>query len=200
MKKIMFILLVIAASWQFLTTKNPVTLGSGVFVDEVPYQQAVQSRTSFTVDDYTITKKFEFRIKAKVISKKNYYFDFQSDLSKTDLGLGWGDMSDESIINEFEFSQSNRFMRWKAETWPKPRNEVQNQLTNTHLIPATASVENDIDNVRQGDIVVISGYLVNVTSNSSNWYWKSSESRTDTGDGACELIWVENLKIVTPLI
>ncbi|MGF1724313.1 hypothetical protein [Photobacterium nomapromontoriensis] len=199
MKKIIFTLLLIAASWQFLTTKSPVTLGPGIFVNEVPFQKAIHPHTSFTLDNFTITKKFEFQIKAKVIAMKNYYFDRQSDISKTDFGLGWGAMSDESMINQFEFSQSNRFMWWNAETWPRSKQEIQNQLTNAHLIPATTAVEHDIDSVRQGDIIVISGYLVNVNENNSRWYWNSSESRTDTGDGACEIIWVESLKIVTPL-
>jgi hypothetical protein len=56
-----------------------------------------------------------------------------------------------------------------------------------------------IKEIRNGDIVQLSGSLVNVVSESDGWRWKSSQTRNDTGKGACELIWVESLQIVTPL-
>jgi len=63
-----------------------------------------------------------------------------------------------------------------------------------HLIPKNESVQYDLDNVRQGDIVSLSGYLVRVDA-SDGWHWVSSQTRGDTGAGACELIFVESLDI-----
>ncbi len=51
--------------------------------------------------------------------------------------------------------------------------------------------------IREGDIVEISGSLVNVKSISDGWYWNSSQTREDTGSGACELIFVKSLNITT---
>jgi NMD protein affecting ribosome stability and mRNA decay len=68
-----------------------------------------------------------------------------------------------------------------------------------HLIPATDIVEGVIKEIRNGDIIELSGSLVNVQSDSDGWHWKSSQTRNDTGKGACELIWVDQLQIVTPL-
>ncbi len=67
-----------------------------------------------------------------------------------------------------------------------------------HLIPANESVKSTIKKIRQGDLVEISGSLVNVISNNGDWRWSSSLTRNDTGNGACELIWVKSLRIVTP--
>ncbi|MBU2709290.1 hypothetical protein KCM76_25060, partial [Zooshikella marina] len=58
-------------------------------------------------------------------------------------------------------------------------------------------VEDALKSVKKGDIIQLVGSLVNVDAN-DGWRWRSSMTRTDTGGGSCELIWVENLSIVTP--
>ena len=53
--------------------------------------------------------------------------------------------------------------------------------------------------IMPGDHIKIKGYLVNVTaSNSKNdvIWWNSSTIRSDTGDGACELIYVTDLEFL----
>lgn len=59
-----------------------------------------------------------------------------------------------------------------------------------HLIAADAAVDATLDRIREGHIVSLSGYLVNVEGD-DGWRWRSSLRRTDTGAGACELIYVE---------
>ena len=61
-----------------------------------------------------------------------------------------------------------------------------------HLIPANDSVARDIANVQEGEIIEISGSLVEITTN-DGWRWKSSLTRNDTGAGACEVILVESI-------
>ncbi len=162
----------------------------------VPQQRSIRSPVSRTVDEYTITEVAKFRIKAKVLAKEKYYIDRGADLSPIDLVLGWGNMSDESILEKIEISQSGRFYRWHVESFPMPRREIETHSANMHLIPANDSVKSDINKIREGDIIEISGSLVNAISNDDGWQWKSSQTRTDTGNGACELIWVERLQIV----
>jgi hypothetical protein len=105
-------------------------------------------------------------------------------------------MSDESIINQIEVSQSGRWYRWQVNSFPIPRREIETHSANMHIIPANDYVKVIIDDVREGDIIKITGNLVNVTSNIDNWYWKTSLTRNDTRAGACEIIWVETLEII----
>ena len=65
-----------------------------------------------------------------------------------------------------------------------------------HMIPARKGIERKLKKVREGDIVLIQGYLVDV-DHISGWHWRSSMSRTDTGNGACELVFVESLLILS---
>jgi hypothetical protein len=199
MKKILILLIFLGAGWHFYSQPGQVTLGPGVLAKEAPWQEAISSPDSHQVDNYTITEFAEFRIKAKVLGKKNYSLGREADLSPTDLALGWGNMSDESILDQIKISQSGRFYYWRVESLPVPRREIETSSANMHLIPANDEVESAIKEIRNGDIVQLSGSLVNVESNNDDWRWKSSQTRNDTGKGACELIWVESLQIVTPL-
>lgn len=68
--------------------------------------------------------------------------------------------------------------------------------SNNHLIPATDEIEAKIKKAKIGDYVNITGYLVY-----AEWeymgrpiHWgPSSLVRTDDGDGACEIIYVESM-------
>ena len=48
--------------------------------------------------------------------------------------------------------------------------------------------------VAPGQVVALEGYLVKVISK-DGWRWQSSLTRNDTGNGACEVIWVEEVEI-----
>ena len=198
MKKLFFLLMALGVFWKFYNHTGSVSLGPGVMVSEVPLQESITSDTSHNFDDYTINEVATFRLKAKVLAKKNYYTGRESELSPTDLALGWGNMSDETILEQVEISQSNRFYYWRVESFPIPRKEIETHSANMHLIPADDSIKSTIGNIRIGDIIEISGSLVNVTTQDDNWRWKSSQTRSDTGKGACELILVKSLYIVTP--
>ena len=199
MKNLLILLFVVVVGWKLLSGSGSVSLGPGVMVSELPLQEKLDSLIEYQVDDYTVTGIATFRIKAKVLSKKSYSLGREADLSPVDLALGWGNMSDESVIEKIKISQSGRFYRWRVESFPIPRREIETHSANMHLIPANDTVKRAIAKVREGDIIEVSGNLVNVTSNKDGWYWRSSQTRNDTGGGACELIWVEEFNIVTAL-
>ena len=198
MKKLIIWLLFIAACWAFYNRSGQVELGPGVMAPAVPIQRNIDAPISHRIDDYNISELAQFDIKAKVLAKKNYRLGREADLSPTDLALGWGNMSDERILGQIKISQSGRFYFWRVDSFPIPRNEIETSSANMHLIPANESVKSTIKKIRQGDLVEISGSLVNVISNNGDWRWSSSLTRNDTGNGACELIWVKSLRIVTP--
>ncbi len=64
-----------------------------------------------------------------------------------------------------------------------------------HLIPADDYVARQIKKVRRGSIVQFTGYLVEVKGD-DGWRWSSSLSREDSGDKACELVYVKDFEII----
>lgn len=196
MKKIIYVLVAIAVLWFFLPRNSAVRLGPGVLAPDPPKQVSTVSPKSFSFKDkdYTITPLARFHIKAKVLSRKNYRWDRESNICSVDLALGWGRMSDEKVLDFIDISQSNRWYRWSADKFPIPRREIETHSGNMHLVPANQSVKSTISRTRTGDIVEFSGNLIRIDAK-DGWHWVSSLSRTDSGSHSCELVWVENFKI-----
>ncbi len=191
MKKAIFILLATVILWFIFLRNDTVRFGPGVLAPDPPKQVNNVSPKSFSFKDYTITPLSKFYIKAKILSKKNYRRGRESDLSPVDLALGWGRMSDQSVLDFIDISQSNRWYRWRTDNFPIPRKEIETHSGNMHLIPANQSVKAMIKRARKGDIVEFSGSLVRIDAK-DGWHWISSLSRMDTGGHSCELVWVEN--------
>jgi hypothetical protein len=65
------------------------------------------------------------------------------------------------------------------------------------MIPADAAVAAVLDEVRPGQIVSLQGQLVRAES-PDGWMWQSSLSREDTGNHACELMYLTDIEIEAP--
>jgi hypothetical protein len=176
---------------------GPIEHPPGILVAERPVQADLQP-TTFPLGDYLLTRKANFEIRARVLSKEPYYLGRTADLAPVDLALGWGVMSDSSVLSQIDITQSARWYRTRYDL-PPPISEQQIifNSSNMHMIPARKDIERTLKKLREGDIVLIKGYLVDV-DHDSGWYWRSSMSRLDTGNGACELVYVESLSVENP--
>ncbi len=196
MNRLLIVLLVAFSAWKLFSDPGSVSLGPGVMVDQPPEQDDPFEPEPFQHQAYTITPLASFDIKAKVLARKNYFMGRQADLSPVDLALGWQNMSDESVLADIDISQSNRWYHWRVSDFPIPRREIETQSANMHLIPANDEIESMIDDARPGDIIELSGKLVRVDAD-DGWNWVSSLSRNDTGNHACELVWVDRFRVVS---
>jgi hypothetical protein len=130
-----------------------------------------------------------------VLSRKNYHFDRESELSPVDFALGWQLMSDETVLKDIEIKQSGRWYFWRVERFPIPRQAIETQSANMHLIPANKYIEKALDKVKQGQIINMTGALVRADSQ-DGWQWQSSLTRTDTGNHACEVMYVDSITVI----
>ena len=160
----------------------------------LPIQTKLSDVYSFSFKGQKITLLAEFDIEAKVLSREDYSFDESSALSPVDFALGWGRMSDEKVIENIEIIQSGRWYRWHADKLPIPRREIERSSANMHMVPATHKVEAILDDVDEGDIVHIRGYLMRADTTEGR-YWVSSLTRDDRGSGSCEIIFVQDIQI-----
>ena len=165
----------------------------GDFAKNPPKQTPLNQSQVWERDEYFINAIAQFELKAKVLSKERYRFDRESDLAPYDLALGWGKMSNQTIVDKFEISQRRRWFFWDADNYPIPRKEIEKSASNMHIIPATDEIMDELDDLIVGEIIYLKGYLVSAMSPADGWRWKSSLSRDDTGNGACEVVWVEKL-------
>ncbi len=175
--------------WPERTIHHP----PGMLAPAAP-EQTVSTRSAWTLNEYTIQSLAEFRAKGVVLHAKKYSRSRESSLSPMDIALGWGAMSDQSVIDKLEISQRGRWYMWKAKTLPLPRGVIVASSSNMHILPANDEVRDALDNVCTGAIVTFSGCLVEIKA-TDGWHWRSSLSRTDEGDGSCEVVWVEHLDV-----
>ena len=72
-----------------------------------------------------------------------------------------------------------------------------NKISNNHLLSDNASIREQIRNAKIGDQIHIKGMLVNYSPRSNpKWRRVSSTIRTDTGNGACEVLFVNEFNIL----
>ena len=159
-----------------------------------PLQSPVPVRmAAFRLKPATLQPLAGFSIDARVLSRKDYAFDRESTLSPTDLALGWRRMRDDAVLSRLAISQSARWYhyRWTGEP-PLPPYEIAQSSANMHMIPADEGVAAALHRVGEGDDVRIDGWLVQADA-ASGWRWRSSLTRDNVGNGACEVVYVCSL-------
>ena len=182
------------AGWSWWSGR-PVARADGILAPDDPVQinfDTPQPTTAYK--DATLRPLARFSLTARVLSRDDYHFDAAANLSPTDLAFGWGRMSDSAVLRQIDISQGNRFYYWRTRTFPIPRRETETHSANMHLLPANALVAHELKRVRAGDVVTLDGLLVEADK-PNGWHWRSSMARDDTGDGACEVVYVEDLSI-----
>lgn len=158
---------------------------------EPPLQTDVpDSLAPFALDAATLTPLAGFSVEARVLSREDYRSGRESDLSPTDLALGWARMTEDAVIDALDISQSSRWYRYRWSNQPPlPPQEIASSSANMHMIPGNDAVARMLAGVRQGERVRIDGWLVEANA-SDGWRWRSSTRRDDTGGGACEVVYV----------
>ena len=192
-----FTILIVIGMTLWWQSGSAVTYGAGIMAPGEPIQVNLTEIEAFEFRNYRLTPLADFEVNARVLSTKAYKRGREADLSPVDLALGWGRMSDEAVIDQISIRQLNRFYLWRAKQLPIPQREIETHSANMHIIPSNRQIERELKRIRKGDLVTFSGKLVHVDA-SDGWRWTSSLTRTDTGNGACELIFVESFEITTP--
>ncbi len=191
--KLIILVVMLAYGAYHHFSNRPIMHENGVIASVQPRQNAT-SQANLTLNNYVLTPLQSFEIEARVLSAEHYSFGREADLAPVDLALGWGAMSDEAVLSKIDISQSKRFYHWHVDAFPIPREQIESNSANMHMIPATSTIEKTLKSVRAGQVVKLSGYLVEAKAQ-DGWHWRSSLSRTDTGNGACELVYVKSLQI-----
>ena len=197
MRRPTLLILLLLAAWGGLSwwQSRPRQQAPGVLVTEAPQQRPLAGALTLPDDAaYRLTPRARLDLSARVLSRADYRFDAGADLVPTDLALGWQQMSDSAVLDRIKISQANRFYFWSVRRFPIPRRAIETESANMHLIPADAEVRRELERVRVGDVITLDGYLVDA-HRADGFVWRTSLTRDDTGAGACELVYVEQLSI-----
>jgi hypothetical protein len=166
---------------------------AGIRASGDPVQSSTADR-SWLKNGYTIHALAEFHIRALVVLTQRYWFDSMSALSPIDLLMAWGSMSDYSVLDKLSLSQGGRWYhsRWYSPKPPLNEEAMNDHIANMHMIPASDAVKSDLLEIQEGEVVELAGFLIEAEG-PRGWRVRSSLTRTDSGAGACEVVWVEHV-------
>jgi hypothetical protein len=118
-------------------------------------------------------------------------------LNVVDLCVIYGENARSGAYQGMEYSSGEfecRFQtssndRWRAFSLPA--------LSNNHLLADRPELARRLRNVHVGDQVRVRGYLAQYSHNHGFTFFRgTSTTRLDTGNGACETIYVEDFEIL----
>ena len=197
MKTLCVFLVIAVACFGYWYGHRPINYPAGVLISSDPEQINLPSDTpAFEQGTFHLKPLAVFSIDARVLHRKVYRYDNQAALVPVDLALGWGPMSDQRVLDQLSISQSGRFYWYQYRQPPIPKEQIISHSTNVHIIPATLAIASRCKSLRAGSLIHLSGDLVEATGPGIG-SWRSSLSRTDSGNGACELMWVKEMSTLS---
>jgi hypothetical protein len=179
-------------AWNWFEDR-PVSAPDGILAPGEPLQEDVAQGDSFRAGRWTLKVRAHYRITARVLGVERYHFDALASLVPEDLALGWGPMSDNRTLKTVEVTQGDRFYFWRiAGAAPIAKDAIIAHSANTHVIPENPGIARQLSRLRRGEVVTLTGDLVDGARDDGAWL-KTSLLRTDTGPGACEVMWVREV-------
>lgn len=179
---------------------RPTTLGGSppavARTDAEPVQKAyAKAPALIPVKGWELQPLASFQATARVLAITPYLDGAAGELAPYDVAVGWGPLAQEVVLEKLAFSQKDRFMHWRywTERPPVSEREIITHTANIHVIPADAALLEKLRRLKVGAVVKMEGDLVEARHPRAEHPWRSSLSREDTGEGACELLYLREL-------
>lgn len=188
------VLVAVGGAYEVMKPR-PMRLPERLIVAKAPWQVTdLDGGETWKKNGFKLQKLADFRIQARVVSKKRYRTSYSAKIGPWDFAMVWGRASDQRVLDKCSFSQGDRWGNWILEDGsPITREEMIPMFSNFHLVPSNDAIMAQLDRVELGAPVEIEGKLVLITDR-NGFAWRSSLTRTDVGNGACEIVWVEKIR------
>ncbi len=169
-----------------------------------PQQKRVQLKPisiNFNDIDYTVKPMYEYDLYGLVVSYRHHDGDSQlhklwnDHLNMMDLCVLWSDTAFSSHLNELEFWNGQFTCNVKTVSNVAWASFKMNQISNNHLLSADPRIRERVKDVRIGDQIHLKGWLSSYSSVGGSKR-STSTTREDTGNGACETIYLQEFNII----
>jgi len=151
-----------------------------------------------------LTPRARYRITAYAVETSRKLLDEWDFAMPMDLALVWGSVADPAVLKQLDFHLSGRYVSYRYQR-PIPGASapvLASHIANNHLIPAGEEVARELSRIRIGDLVTLSGRLVDVEIRDGAGRkvaeMRTSLRRDDVGSGACENLYVEEVALERP--
>jgi hypothetical protein len=153
--------------------------------------------------DYRVEPLFDYELYGLVVSYRQHdgedsMHKWSNDhLNMADVCVVWSDTAFSPTLRKLDFWNGIFTCNVSTRDSVAWANFKMDQLSNNHLISADPFIRDDVAAIRVGDQIRIKGSLARYGAVGGSLRGTST-TRDDTGNGACETIFVEDFEIVAP--
>ena len=174
-------------------------------LDKEPRQTVTRERAFKLVYNgvqYEVAPEYEYDITGMVVSYRHHHEGnsrmhalAKDHLNMLDMCVVWGDNPRNERLDRISFWNGIFTCNVKTRDQQAWNAFNMNQLSNNHLLSDDEFIRRQVKKIRVGDQVRVRGYLASYASDGGS-VRGTSTTRTDTGNGACETIYVKSFEIV----
>lgn len=199
------LLLLLLAIWRSESLPPPAGLKPQLLNEPIQTPVTKTAFTSVSNDiNYTVQAHYEYDLVGLVVSKHdaNTWWDYihrewNDSLNIVDLCVVWGNNVRNGAYNAINFSSGQFTCNFSTSSSEAFAAFDQSAISNNHLLTDKPWLAKKMRAVRVGDQIHFRGHLVEY-SHSQGFPFKRGTStvRTDTGNGACETVFVDSFEIL----
>ncbi|HJP06556.1 MAG: hypothetical protein GY889_09685 [Proteobacteria bacterium] len=186
-------------------------LPSAGFFDQTaltePLQTPVQRspfETRINNQVYTVRPLFEYQLNGVVVSDYEsgsfgdiyHHRRWKDFLNVKDLCVVWGDNVHSGVFQKMKYDSGPWTCFVQAPDQQAWAVFNEHQLSNNHLLTDNLNLHHLIMSAAPGDQITLRGVLAEYENPSIGFERGTSITRTDTGNGACETIYVTDFAII----
>ena len=181
-----------------------------VIIDEIkqdPVQKYIDE-PAFTTEvnrvEYEIQPLYKYELYGLVVSYElhdgNYSLHkrWNDHLNIADYCVVWKESAATPFITQFKFWNGQFTCNFSTKDQQAWESFNPTQLSNNHLISDQKNIRNKLRKINIGDQIRIEGWLATYKNLNSGSERGTSITREDTGNGACETIYVNEVAILKP--
>ncbi|MEZ0151649.1 MAG: hypothetical protein AB9Q18_05060 [Candidatus Reddybacter sp.] len=173
-------------------------------LENPPLQTAI-NHAPFNVEvnavNYQVQPLYDCALYGLVVSYAQHDGDtmlhklWNDHLNTTDVCVVWSNSAFDLDLNDYSFWNGQFTCNIKTSDSAAWARFDMNQLPNNHLLSNDKAIRNKIKNISVGDQIYIKGWLSEYASEGGGKR-DTSITREDTGNGACETIFITEFEIL----
>lgn len=173
-------------------------------ISKLPVQTETQAGAfdfSYQGTTFNVIPQADYELWGLVVTHNNiggimdaYHTKKSVDLK--DICVVFGNNAKTGVYEKGKYKSGSWTCYWQfadADSWSR---FSESQIANNHLITSDKTIQNQIRHLKVGDQVHLKGNLVNYNNSETGWERKTSLTRKDTGNHACEVVFVKELNVL----
>lgn len=175
-------------------------------LDTDPIQKMLQTHDPYTLEyrgaSYLIDPVANYEISGMIVSHNDIQafddiYHTSDSVDIRDLCLIWGENIENNNHLSFNFKNEPWSCHISQKSSDSPGEFSIENLSNNHLLVSSEKLREQIYSLHPGDQIKLTGQLINYGYPGEAPFRKTSLTRTDEGNGACEVMFVDTLQVLS---